>query len=138
MVKRKSAESDFQYPPGMSQASKDAYRAAMQKQRGYWPPKDPQPGICFEGDFVAVEAVEAPRRKGEKAKMQNRYTFQGEHGTVNIYGSTVMDSELQSLSLEVGDRVLILYKGVSENHKRGQNPAKLFSAVRVDHKPSKR
>jgi hypothetical protein len=120
----------------MTPAERKAYEeAALKTGGGFWPGPDPVEGAHYCGNFVAMVEVPNTLKKGA---MQRKYTFQNEKVTTSIYGAAVLDSELDSLALEVGDRVLILFKGLAENHKPGQRPAKLFSAVKLDATSKKR
>lgn len=131
------SDAKLKCPPGLSPAEREAWeKAALKSGGGFWPSKDPQEGETYVGNFVAL--AEVPNSLGKKGETQRKYSFQNDGVTTSIYGTSVLNSELDSLDLAVGDRVLILYKGRSANAKKGRKPAKIFSAVKLDGKRSKR
>lgn len=53
------------------------------------------------------------------------YNFEQKGGVnVAVWGSTVLDTRLKNV--KEGEEVKIIYKGLTENPKRGQKPAKLY------------
>lgn len=114
-----------------SAAIKAALKAAENKKAGpVWPGPAPEEGVFFVGYFVSKRMV--PNRK-KKDTMQALYTMRDEEGVaVRIFGSTVLDSEFEELAPEVGDKLLILFRGRMEKGSDGNQPAKLFSVVHVD------
>jgi len=63
------------------------------------------------------------------------YTIEKEDGTkLTIWGTTVLDSRLKDLP--IGEKVKIIYDGVSTKSKPGRNPTKLFRVFHTSAKHS--
>lgn len=71
----------------------------------------------IQGKLISKEDSDRYNNKNYKIKKAD-----GE--TVIVFGTSVMDSQMEIVN--VGDEVIITYKGERENKKPGQNPIKLF------------
>jgi len=88
-----------------------------------------EPGIWKydkEGDFIEGFLMDKKKDVGENNA--SLYGLQTKEGTVNVWGSAILDSRMDFV--KIGDKVKITYKGLGEA-KAGRNPPKLFK-VEVD------
>lgn len=80
-----------------------------------------------EGDFIEGVLVRSESDVG--VNKSNIYTLEVSPGKfIGVWGSTILDQRMNLVN--VGDKVKITYKGLSEK-KAGKNPAKIFK-VEVD------
>lgn len=80
-----------------------------------------------DGDFIEGVLVRSESDVG--VNKSNIYTIETEPNKfVGVWGSTILDQRMSLVN--VGDKIKITYKGLSEK-KAGKNPAKIFK-VEVD------
>ena len=81
-----------------------------------WKPE--KVGDSIEGVYIKVEINQGTR------KNSSIHSIRTEDGMVSFWGSMILDNRLAQVP--VGAKVKIIYNGVAEKAKPGQNPAKLF------------
>lgn len=81
-----------------------------------WKPE--KSGDSIEGVYIKVEINQGTR------KNSSIHSIRTEDGMISCWGSMILDNRLAQVP--VGAKIKIIYNGVAEKAKPGQNPAKLF------------
>lgn len=81
-----------------------------------------------EGDFI--EGILVRKQEGIGSNNSMLYSIETpEEGVKNVWGATILDERMALVN--VGSKVKITFKGLTEEKKKGKNQAKIFK-VEVD------
>lgn len=92
---------------------------------GYAPSWEPEPGDILEGEVKAVREVEMKR--GRKTVTTRAMEIETENGEAFTVWEAAMLSELFT-EAQPGAQVFIMFEGVSDKAKPGQQPAKMYTS----------